>query len=63
MNNDFTEQVTTVLPIPTIPAPVVSGYMQDGYDLKLALILATMLGITAYELIQRCKQAAKEAQR
>ena len=55
IETDFTEQVTTLLPVPVL-TPVVSGYMQAGYDLKLAALLAQLLGITAQELIERTQE-------
>ena len=53
---DVTEQVTYIMPVVT---PVVSGYMQTGYDLKLAALLAQLCGITMQELIKRTVEAQR----
>ena len=64
---DITKEVTQLMPITTVDenatlrvaTPVVSGYMQHGYDLRLAAILAQMLGITAEELVKRTQEAER----
>lgn len=44
----------TVISIP-VALPGVSGYMQAGYDLKLAAILAELCNpLTVQDLIARC---------
>lgn len=60
---DIEEQVTQLLPTP-VATPSVSGYMQPHYDMKLAMKLAEMFpGVTAWDLIERCKQAEQEVKR
>jgi hypothetical protein len=54
---EVSEQVTQLLPTPVF-TPVVSGYMQAGYDLKLAALLAQLCGITIQELIERTEEAS-----
>ncbi len=51
LDTDITEQVTTIL-----PTPVAGGYRQNGYDMRLAALLAQLCGITAQELVERTQE-------
>ena len=68
MNSDITREDTTILSATSVDenatlrvaTPTVSGYMQHGYDMRLAAILAQLLGITAEELVKRTQEASHE---
>ncbi len=66
--SDITREVTQLMPAATvvdenatlrIATPTVSGYMQHGYDMRLAALLAQLLGITAEELVKRTQEAQR----
>ena len=48
---DITEEVTQLLPATTPNA--------SGYDMRLAALLAQLLGITAEELVKRTQEASR----
>ncbi len=66
MNSDITKEVTQLMPVTTVDenatlrvaTPTVSGYMQHGYDMALARVLAQLLGITADELVKRTQETS-----
>ncbi len=61
---DITKEVTQLMPATTVDenatmrvaTPTVSPYMQHGYDMALAALLAQLLGVTAEELIARMEE-------
>ncbi len=65
---DITKEVTQLMPATSVDenatlrvaTPTVSGYMQHGYDMALAAILAQLLGVTAEELVQRIQEASDD---
>ncbi len=52
MISDITDENATM----HVATPTVSGYMQHGYDMRLAALLAQLLGVTAEELIARMEE-------
>ena len=64
--SDIAEEVTQLMPVTSVDenatmrvaTPTVSGYMQHGYDIRLAALLAQLLGITAEELVKRTQEAS-----
>ena len=62
---DITKEVTQLMPATIVDenatirvaTPTIS-YMQHGYDIRLAALLAQLLGVTADELVQRTQEAS-----